>query len=85
MIKDYILKNLYAQAVDDATKECQASGENKAWAFEKYHVNAVLLEVGEVISKFYGSLPLEQAAFLLGLKDELAKHFYSGQVGEKKN
>lgn len=85
MIREYLLKNLYAQAVDDAIAESKAAGENKAWAFEKYYVNAVLLEVDEVIAKFYSQLPIEQAAFLLGLKDELAKHFYTSGAGDNKN
>lgn len=86
MIKDYLLKNLYAQAVDDATKEGQLTGENKAWAFEKYHVNAVLMEVSSIIDGIKDSnISKDQDYILHTLTVALAEHFYTGSSGDQKN
>lgn len=86
MIKDYLLKNLYAQAVDDAIKECQLAGENKAWTFEKYHVHAVLMEVSKVIESILDTdISRDQGNILYALRETLAEHFYTNSSGDQKN
>lgn len=86
MIKEELMKALYAKAVDDATRECQITGENKAWAFEKYHIHAVLMEISKIIEGILDTdISRDQDSILYALRNTLAEHFYTDGTGEKKN